>query len=175
LLLHNPLWTGQAVGGVPLLNWLLPAYGVPLAALWLLGRHEPALAARAERPRAIAQMPLILLLAASLLRQAFVGTLLSVPHVSDAEDIARSVLAVALGVGFLLWGIRRSSRDWRIASLLLMLGAVGKVFLFDASGLDGLARIGSFVALGFSLIGIGWLYSRFLKEDPPLTSPAISA
>jgi uncharacterized membrane protein len=54
---------------------------------------------------------------------------------------------------------------WRITSLVLMLGAIGKVFVFDASGLDGLARIGSFVALGFSLIGIGWLYSRHLKVD----------
>jgi uncharacterized membrane protein len=48
----------------------------------------------------------------------------------------------------------------RIASLVLMLGAVAKVFLLDASGLEGLMRIASFVALGLSLIGVGWLYSR---------------
>ena len=30
--------------------------------------------------------------------------------------------------------------------------------------LDGLARIGSFLALGFSLIGIGWFYSRILSR-----------
>jgi len=47
------------------------------------------------------------------------------------------VFAIAAAVGFLLWGIRTGSRDWRIASLLLMLGAVGKVFLFDAPGLTG--------------------------------------
>jgi len=46
-----------------------------------------------------------------------------------------------------------------------MLAAAGKVFLFDASGLEGLLRIGSFVALGFSLIGIGWLYSRYLRIE----------
>ena len=50
-----------------------------------------------------------------------------------------------------------------------MLGAVAKVFLFDASGLDGLLRIASFAALGFSLIGIGWLYSRYLPDEAPLT------
>lgn len=43
-----------------------------------------------------------------------------------------------------------------------MLGAMCKVFLWDASGLDGMVRIASFVALGFSLIGIGWLYARHL-------------
>lgn len=45
-----------------------------------------------------------------------------------------------------------------------MLCAVTKVFLFDADGLDGLARVASFAALGFSLIGVGWLYSRLLPE-----------
>ena len=73
-------------------------------------------------------------------------------------------------IGFLLWGIARKSRMWRIASLLMMIAAVAKVFLFDASGLDGLARIGSFVALGVSLIGVGWFYSRFLP-DAQLTGP----
>ena len=62
-------------------------------------------------------------------------------------------------------GQASGNRDWRIGSLVAMLAAVAKVFLFDASGLEGLARILSFVALGFSLIGIGWLYSRYLNTD----------
>lgn len=64
-------------------------------------------------------------------------------------------------------GIRSGQRAWRIGSLLLllMLVAIAKVFILDASGLEGLLRIVSFLALGFSLIGIGWLYSRYLKPD----------
>jgi uncharacterized membrane protein len=107
-------------------------------------------------------MLLVALLAFSLLRQAAEGSILSRPGLSPGEDIARSILAVLLAIGFLLWGIRKAARDWRIASLVLMLAAVAKVFLLDASGLEGLMRIASFVALGFSLIGIGWLYSRSL-------------
>jgi uncharacterized membrane protein len=95
------------------------------------------------------------------LRQLFTGTVLPVGEVLEIENIGRSVLAILLAIGFLLWGIRKSLRDWRLASLALMLGAVGKVFLFDASGLEGLLRIASFLALGFSLIGIGWLYTRY--------------
>jgi uncharacterized membrane protein len=75
------------------------------------------------------------------------------------------MLAIALAIGFLLWGIARGERDWRLASLVLMLAAVGKVFLFDASGLEGVTRIASFVALGLSLIGIGWIYARHLGLD----------
>ncbi len=168
LLLHNPLWAGQAVGPAILVNLLLPAYLLPLIALRLVRAFEARLAERFDRALSIAEMLLILLFAFSTLRQMFTGTLLTLPGVSDAEDIARSLLLVGLGVGFLIWGIAKGLRDWRIASLLLMLSAAGKVFLLDAAALEGLARIGSFLALGFSLIGIGWLYGRFVKEDAAL-------
>jgi uncharacterized membrane protein len=34
---------------------------------------------------------------------------------------------------------------------------VAKVFLIDASGLSGLTRVFSFLALGLSLAGLAWL------------------
>ncbi|MCF8708536.1 DUF2339 domain-containing protein [Rhizorhapis sp. SPR117] len=170
VLLHNPLFVEQAVGSAPVFNLLLPAYGLPLLWLWLARRHAPVLSQRHDHMRSVVQMVLITLFCLSALRQGLHGSILTTGGVSDAEDIFRSIIAILLAIGFLLWGIARSSRDWRIASLVLMIGAVGKVFLFDASGLDGLLRIGSFVALGFSLIGIGWLYSRHLQQDKPLTS-----
>ncbi len=162
LLLHDPLWAEQAVGAWPVANLLIPAYAVPFALLWA-ARRTP-LPPLAERARQGGFMLLIVLLTAAELRQLWHGSLLAHGPVGPAEDIARSLAAVALGVGFLLWGIRARQRDWRIVSLLLMLGAVVKVFVFDAAGLDGLLRIGSFAALGFSLLGIGWLYSRYLPE-----------
>jgi uncharacterized membrane protein len=171
LFLHNPLWSIQAVGELPLLNLLLPLYLVPLAALYL-ARERLKLPAEWRRGGEIAFMLLILGLGFSLLRQAFSGTLLTAASLSQAEDIARSILAIAAAIGFLLWGIRSSNRDWRIASLVLMLGAALKVFLFDASGLEGLVRIASFVALGFSLIGIGWLYARQLRREEPAGAAA---
>jgi uncharacterized membrane protein len=157
LLVHNPLWAEQSVG-----PWLVPAYGTAAALLWAAGKLDlrPELA----RARQWGLMLLILVFGLSALRQIFHGSLLSAGDLSQAEDIARSVLAIAAAVGFLIWGIRHSHRDWRITSLVLMLGAVAKVFLADAAGLDGLLRIASFAALGFSLIGVGWLYSRYLPE-----------
>ena len=76
----------------------------------------------------------------------------------------RSLLGIVLAAGFIGWGAYSGQRTWRIGSLVLMLLAVLKVFLFDAAGLEGLARIASFMALGFSLIGIGWFYTRQLKR-----------
>jgi len=163
VLLHDPLWDTQAVGPWPIANLLLPAFGIAFAAPSLLAWIAPEAAARVKRPADLLRMGLILLFAFATLRQLFCGNLLTVTEISEVENICRSVLGIALALGFLLWGIRSSLRDWRIASLVLILLAVVKVFLFDASGLEGLLRIVSFLALGFSLIGIGWLYSRNLK------------
>ena len=169
--MHNPLWTDQLVG-----PWLVPAYGIAFALLWLSSHAFPG--PGADRARDGMRMALILMLAASLLRQAFHGSLLSEAGVSQTEDIGRSLTAIVIAIGFLQWGIRRTSRDWRIVSLVLMLAAVGKVFLLDAAGLDGLLRIASFAALGFSLIGVGWLYSRYLPDaalaDAALTEESYS-
>ena len=165
LLLHNPLWAMQAVGPWPALNLLPLAYAVPLVAMQALNRVPAVRETGPDRVFNLAWMVLILLFAASMLRQLFHGSLLVEPGLSQAEDIARSILAIALAIGFLLWGIRSKERDWRIGSLVLMLAAVAKVFLWDTQGLEGLTRIASFVALGFSLIGIGWLYSRQLAPS----------
>lgn len=164
LLLHNPLWSMQDVGALPALNLLAPLFVLLPLALYQLAQALPAAGRVIDR----AMQPVLMLTVAGFawasLRQAFHGTLLVDPGVGPAEDILRSILGIALAIGFLLWGIRRKRHDWRIASLVLMLAAVVKVFLFDASGLEGLLRIASFVALGFSLIGIGWLYSRQLRR-----------
>ncbi|AJA09964.1 hypothetical protein SKP52_15425 [Sphingopyxis fribergensis] len=171
LILHNPLWSAQAVGAWPFVNLLAPLFLLP----WLGLMRMPAFFAKApasfDRAIQIATMLLALGFAWATLRQLFHGSLLAQPGVTDAENILRSILILALALGFLLWGIRAKRHDWRIASLVLMIGAAGKVFLFDASGLEGLARIGSFVALGFSLIGIGWLYSRQLAPDRDNAAP----
>ena len=165
VLLHDPLWAEQAVGPVPLANLLLPAFGLPLAGAWLISRLVPDAAQRFARPFDIGRMVIIILFALATLRQLFTGTMLVGTPIGAVENIGWSVVAIALAVGFLLWGIRRGLHDWRIASLILMLAAVAKVFLLDASGLEGLLRIASFLALGFSLIGIGWLYSRYLRIE----------
>jgi len=168
LLLHNPLWAGQAVGAWPLVNLLLPLALVPWAGMRLVAALFAPIPTAFDRAFQITAMTLVALLAWATLRQAFHGSLLAGPGVAPAENILRSILLLLLAIGFLLRGIRAGLRDWRIASLVLMLAAAGKVFLFDASGLEGLLRIGSFVALGFSLIGIGWLYSRQLAPPAPV-------
>ncbi len=163
LVLHNPLWSAQAVGALPVANAVLPSFAVGLAALLLLRRWLPVGTPAIRWVLDGAIMTVIAVFALTELRQLFAGSLLSSTPVGPTEDLLRSLIGIVLAVGFLLWGARTHERSWRIGSLVVMVIAVLKVFLIDAAGLEGLARIASFMALGFSLIGIGWFYARQLR------------
>lgn len=165
VVLHDPLWAEQVAG-----PWLLGSAAVAGGLLWAAGRDERL----AGRPLEVARMALVAIASAWAVRQLSTDGLIAGSPVGASESIGWSITGIALALAFLWWGLRRQRAEWRLASLGLMLLAVAKVFLFDAAGLDGLARIASFAALGFSLIGVGWLYSRLLPStaSTPLTEPA---
>lgn len=164
LVLHNPLLNVQHVGPTPIANWLTLAYLTAIAGLWLGRTQWGDVAVMVRHAVDATTMALIALLAYSLLRQVFAGSVLTARAVDQTESLLISLLGIVLAAGFLWWGSWRVARSWRIGSLVLMLIAVIKVFLVDAAGLEGLLRIASFMALGFSLIGIGWVYSRQLGQ-----------
>ncbi|ANU07084.1 DUF2339 domain-containing protein [Paraurantiacibacter namhicola] len=168
MVLHNPLWDAQATGALPVLNLLLVSYGIAgLGVHFLAAGKDGGEDRRVALARRVAAMVLICAYALSELRHAFSGSILTAQPMGQTEDLLRSLLGIVLALGFLAWGSRTDQRSWRIGSLVLMLLAVAKVFLVDAAGLEGLLRIASFLALGFSLIGIGWVYSRQLKSRTP--------
>ncbi|NNC53871.1 MAG: DUF2339 domain-containing protein [Erythrobacter sp.] len=163
LLLHNPLYDAQAVGPAPLANLALLSGAVGIGTLISLRIWMPRF--RVTFDGAI--MLVALLTAITLLRQVFAGSILPPEPMTQAEDLLRSLVGIVMAIVFLLIGSRREERTWRVGSLVLMTATVIKVFAFDTAGLEGLIRIASFVALGGSLIGIGWFYSRQLKATPP--------
>ncbi|MDG5750162.1 DUF2339 domain-containing protein [Qipengyuania sp. XHP0211] len=162
-LLHNPLWDRQALGPMPVANLATAAYGIAIIAAlslrrWLTERLRPAF------DGVVIALSSVLVL--TLLRQAFEGSIPAGIPLSQTEDLMRSFAGILLALFYLFLGNRLDQRSWRIGSLVLILIAVAKVFIVDAAGLEGLLRIASFMALGFSLIGIGWVYSRQLRSTP---------
>lgn len=79
---------------------------------------------------------------------------------SNTELYTYSVVWLLLAVIYQAVGLWRGIRTLHIGSLLLLLLTVGKVFLVDASELEGLYRVLSFLGLGIALIGIGFFYNK---------------
>ena len=65
----------------------------------------------------------------------------------------------------ILAGIRLPDKALRLAGLVLLTATIVKVFLIDASDLEGVLRILSFLVLGIALIGIGRLYGPVLRAE----------
>jgi uncharacterized membrane protein len=99
-------------------------------------------------------------------RQAFVGSILSEAPVSMAEWYCYSVAWIGLGIVLVLAGIRFKSEALRYGSLIVMLLAIGKVFLLDTARLEDLYRVLSLLGLGLSLLGLGYVYQRFVFRQP---------
>jgi uncharacterized membrane protein len=159
----NPVLVPQSVGSLPFANLLVPAY--LLSAFWLYA------ARRASDSGLRSGIWLSLFLAALvagvmlLVRQAFQGPILTAPIVSASESYAYSLFGLLLSLALLLFGIRLADKALRIAGLALLTATILKVFLGDASALEGLLRILSFLGLGVALIGIGKLYTKVLDAE----------
>ncbi len=160
LIIHNPTLMTQQVGPMPLLNLLLPAYFG--SALWLhLARR---------RDGALSGLWLTLFLVALIagsgftVRQIFQGSILTGETLPLAEFYCYSLAGLLVSIALLAAGVRLSDKPLRFAGLLLLTGTMLKVFIVDASALEGLLRILSFLGLGIALIGIGKLYGTVLKK-----------
>lgn len=167
LLYSNPVLTQESVGSFPIVNNLFLAYAAP--AIFMFGF---ATILRSEETKSLAQLAGILgfVLVFTYLtlevRRAFQGPVLSLSHRSDAESYAYSV-AWLLYAGLLLaLGILQKRSVLRYASLGVLLITVVKVFLFDMGDLKGLYRVASFLGLGLSLVGIGYLYQKYVLQKP---------
>ncbi|HEX4736977.1 MAG TPA: DUF2339 domain-containing protein [Allosphingosinicella sp.] len=163
MLVDNPLFVAQSVGALPVANWLAPAF--LLSAFWLYR------ARRSAGRRLRSGLWLVLALAALvfgtmlMVRQGFQGPILSNPGVPAAESYGYSLAGLLLSIALLLGGIRLPDKALRLAGLVLLTATALKVFLVDASALEGLLRILSFLGLGVALIGIGKLYTAVLDAE----------
>jgi len=167
----NPLWTDESVGMWPVANRLLLAYGAPgllgLVYLWL----DPPPAPRLRRFAPLLPFALFALNLALEIRRAFQGPVLSGYETSDAEWYSYSAGFLLFAVVLLVVALRFGWGWMRHAGLALVLAVVAKVFLSDMDDLEGLYRVASFLGLGVSLIGIGYLYQRVLLPSARAAAP----
>lgn len=183
LFLYNPIWSHQEIAGWPVLNTLILPFGLPI--LWnLRAAQELEWLDKSEPAPYWAQFlkPISLLLAfvwiTLMVRQAFQGSFLDSGTWENAEFYSYSVAWILLGIGLLFSGIIKRDQTLRYASLGVMLLAICKVFLIDAAALEGLYRVFSFFGLGLSLLGLSYVYTRFVfggKAESPDEEEALAA
>lgn len=164
LIAYNPIWSSsQQVGDMPILNALLLTYGAPILwSAWLVKELPARGVAHLSRYVQGFMLLLAFILVSYQVTQMFHGSVLDQGVSTNAEIYSYSVAWLLLGLGLLLVGTARVDKLMRVASLLLMILTVGKVFLYDASELEGLYRVFSFLGLGISLLGLSWFYTRFV-------------
>ena len=169
LLVFNPILTGESVGSWPVLNVLFLAYAVPALFAFRFGAALEG-TRYADAGRAAGVLGFILVFAYISLEttRAFEGPMFDWPHHGDAELYAYSIVWLVYAVILLALGIALAKSLLRYASLAVLIVTVLKVFLIDMAGLTGLYRVGSFLGLGLSLIGIGYIYQRFVFPRPAL-------
>lgn len=161
--LCNPALRHGSVGSLPILNRLLPCYGLPAAALLALGWNYGRLKRPAEALTALGlSLAVVFLLVTLEVRQWFHGEYLDAGLLTQAERYAYSAAWVTLGTALLALGIATRGLVLRWASLVVMLLAVGKVFLVDTAQLRDLYRVFSLLGLGVSLMLLAFLYQRFV-------------
>ncbi len=84
--------------------------------------------------------------------------------VSDWEWYSYSAAWLVYTLVILLGGMRFGSLIIRKVGLGLLAFVILKVFLFDMDHLEGIARALSFMGLGGTMIGIGYLYQRMMSR-----------
>ena len=180
----NPLFTGDRVLGGPIFNEILLAYGLPAVLAGMVALVTPA--SRLRWLQAVTGVvALVLAFMAVTLEIRFLFSIspdLSRDAISSAESYTYSAAWLVLGILLLAFGLVFQQRAARLASALLIVVTVLKVFLIDMSNLEGVWRALSFMGLGAVLICIGLVYQRLLfggrhagDEPPPESGTAADA
>lgn len=176
-LLLNPEVLRYEERGLPIVNWLLYTYGVPIlccfAAAWLLRRSEAGGASDEEGwarrlPSAITLLGLLLVF--WLINLEVLDFFSTRRHLSlelareSARDLTMSVAWGLYALALLVIGLWRRARPLRLLSLGFLVLTVAKVFLYDLAQLEDIARVFSFLGLGVSLLLVSLLYQRFVAR-----------
>ncbi len=159
--LYLHLFDAGAEGESFFFNALLLQFGVPFigASLLALKSAHPG-GATWRRVYQAAAMTLGFIWATFLVRDYFGSSELLGPMRSSTELYCYSVVWLLLAVAYQAIGLIRDQSAMHVGSLLLLLVTIGKVFLVDASQLEGLYRVLSFLGLGLVLIAIGFFYNK---------------
>jgi len=169
---------------MPIWNWYLYGYGLPIvflfAGAWLF-RAPRQSAFERTAPTLLYSLGAILtflLLNIEIADYFSVGPTLTFSFTGSSalgRDMTYSIAWALYAFVLLLVGMKQKTGWVRYAGVLLLLVTLGKLFLHDLGNLSQLYRIGAFIGVAIILIVASFVYQRFLvpkiKESPPPPPP----
>ena len=142
-------------------NALILQFGVPFVAASMMAWMWASVSQQGARhAHQVDAMLLGFVWSTFLVQDYFGGSRLFEWSASNTEVYTYSVVWLLLAVLYQSIGLWRRQRIIHTGSLVLLLLTIGKVFLVDASELEGIFRVFSFLGLGVALIGIGFFYNK---------------
>lgn len=168
--LLNPLWGNASLGyggadselivsGRPVFNLLLLAYGMPVL-LGIIAFLKPK-SSTAFRQLAAMFVGIAAFIFINLqIRHLWHGGLDIRDAMRDGELYTYSVVWLVIAVFTLLFGSSRHHTTIYRMGIGMLAAVIAKLFLIDMSGLEGMLRVASFMGLGLSLLGLGYLLQQ---------------
>ncbi|WP_417516739.1 DUF2339 domain-containing protein [Marinobacter sp.] len=162
LTLHNPWWSDGTIGSTPIFNMLLPAFGGPVLLALVISRF-PEIAPRLWSLCVAAAG--FLVFTALEIRQLWQGSDMALWYgMAEGELYTYSVVGMLYAIAAIIYSTVYSAKSAHIvmykAGMALLGIVIGKIFLIDMAGLQGLWRVAAFMGLGLALLGLAWMYRK---------------
>ena len=158
LTFRNPLFDDKAyIFGIPFFSTLIPAYLLPGLIMLFMAYDLKWLHWIYRCLAMIIGWGLLFHYAWSSVAHAWRGSVLVTQPMADGELWSYTVLLLIIGVSGFILALYYRLFALRYIANAIIIAAICKVFLIDASGLDGLVRVGSFLVLGLCLAGLAWI------------------
>ncbi len=162
----NPLLylNADPVLGLPVLNTLAVAYLLPAIVMAVSVWRIPSMPDRLKQASYAAAGALTAFWLGMVIRHIWQGAggMYEGTGVTQPELYTYTIAILVIGAVLFYQSLARRSDLMRKAGLAVIGLAVAKVFLIDISGLGGLIRVFSLLALGLALAGLAWL-NRWAK------------
>ncbi len=168
-MIFNPLQFHDRVLGPPVFNSLLVAYLLPAIGFAAFGKvcgTDNVNCRRAAFGIALALTAFYIGLA---IRHLWHGSFIDGSNILDGELYTYTIALLIAGASTLVLGFVRGSDMLRRIGLGILAVAIAKVYFIDTRGLQGLARVLSFLALGLVLAALA-LVNRWMSRRGPGSS-----
>jgi len=163
----SPLESGT-VSGPPIFDTLMVAYLLPAIVLGGVAWKFDHLAKWLRMIAGVGAVISTTVYVGLEIRRLWQGRDLTAYGVMDGELYSYTIAMLLTGSVLLGLALMRKSSILRKAAVAVIALTIAKVFLIDMSGLDGLIRVFSFLALGLALAGLALLnrwVSNALEEE----------